>query len=235
MIADMLAKMRQPRPCFAAQTQTIAQTLAIQTNEELHVFAPAACRFAGRRRSRGHCCTAVFGHKRSCKCSSAPGRYAVGVDIPAVYAAQHRLDIASGEGAAQLDQRLAHSEAIAVAVPLHPRAFVIVDQFAEEMKRIRAETGEGTRNRSSAGGQPPAAPTTLARNGGDFQRMKLMLPTQPGDALVEKAIALGRRFLLVCAVVEGGVAGANVLIPRGEILRIAQMQDGGRQPQTGTR
>ena len=58
-------------------------------------------------------------------------------------AAQHRLDVALGEDAAQLDQRLAHGEAIAVALALHPFALVVVSQFAEEVKRVGAEAGEG--------------------------------------------------------------------------------------------
>ncbi len=66
-----------------------------------------------------------------------------------------------------------------------------------------------------------------------FQRMEVVLTSQPGDALVEQPVALGGRLSGAHAVVERGVAGADALIPRRETLRIAQVQHGGRQPQAG--
>jgi hypothetical protein len=70
-------------------------------------------------------------------------------------------------------------------------------------------------------------------DGGHFQRVQPVALAQPGGAVVEQAVTVGRRAAEGGAVVEQGVALAHLLTPRQEAARVAQVQHRGRQPQAG--
>ena len=141
---------------------------------------------------------------------------------------------------AQFHQRFAHGEAVAVALPLHPVAAVVGGQSPPGSGTCRAqkppnECGvRGVAVRSSEGVVGVGSPADEREYAGDFQRVQAVARTQPGDAFVEQPVAHGGRLGARRALSSSdGVTAADVVVPRREGLRVAQVQHGGRQPQPG--
>src|SRR6516225_6577881 len=131
---------------FVAQAQAIAQTVRVEAHKELDILAAAALRAPAegdpQRRIVGlRAPVIVFANTR--QRATAARR---GVEVPAMLAAQHRLDITLGKGSTQFDQRFPDGETIAVAMTLHPLALVIMLQLAEEKESIGTKPGERTRS-----------------------------------------------------------------------------------------
>src|SRR5689334_7902991 len=135
MLPYVLAKASHGVARLTPHAQTESQSLAVQTHEELHVLAAALTAPAeGDPKHRVVRLRASVGILASARQRSSAAR--LGIEMPTVYAGQHRFDVAAGEDAAQFDQRLAHSEAIAFALPFHPLTAVVVGQLAEKVERV---------------------------------------------------------------------------------------------------
>src|SRR5262249_49451631 len=130
--ADRLARL-------AAQTQAVAQPRRVEPDEQLG--APRALALAAegdpqRRVVRLGAPAVVLADARP-RPPAAPLR----LPLPAV-PAQHRGDVALRQRPAQLDERIAHREAVTPALPLHPRPAVVLRQLHQEAERVRTEPAE---------------------------------------------------------------------------------------------
>src|SRR5207249_3854517 len=123
---------------LAADTQAVAKSRCVQPNEKLRIAtAPRAAPAKGDPQSR------VVGPRPAeivfADAGQRPAAPRLGVEVPAVYAVHHRLDVPRCQGSAQFHEGFAHRETVTVALALHPVAAVVAGQFAQEMKRIRTE------------------------------------------------------------------------------------------------
>src|SRR5262249_45373582 len=111
--------------CVRTHAQTARQAGAVEADEQLHVV-PLALLAAP---AEGDPQDGLVRHRLAvivlADAGQRPAAAGRRLQVPAVSAPQHRLDVPFRERLAEFGQRLAHGEAVALALAVHPLAAVV--------------------------------------------------------------------------------------------------------------